>query len=79
MMQDQIDKNRAKVRVSADLSGEGVEDIQREISVEKTLAEDALREFEKDQGMITPETTKTKQASKELGPAMKTLEPLPEI
>jgi phage shock protein A len=79
ILQDQIDKNRARVRVAADLSGEGVEDIQREISVEKSLAEDALKEFEKDQGMITPETTKAKQTSKELGPATKTLEPLPEI
>ena len=46
MLQDQIDKNRARVRVAADLSGEGVEEIQREIAVEKAMADDALREFE---------------------------------
>ena len=42
MLQDQIDKNRAKVRVAADLSGEGVEEIQREVAVEKAMADDAL-------------------------------------
>ena len=29
MLQDQIDKNRARVRVAADLSGEGLEEIQQ--------------------------------------------------
>ena len=79
MLQDQIDKNRARVRVAADLSGEGIEDIQREIAVEKTLGEDALREFEKQAGLITPETVKPTQAAKELGPAPRTLEPVPEV
>jgi phage shock protein A len=79
VLQDQIDRNRAKVRVAADLSGQGVEDIQRDLAVEKTMAEDALREFEKEQGLVTPETARTGQATKELGPKTKVLEPLPEI
>lgn len=79
VLQDQIDRNRAKVRVAADLSGEGIEEIQQEIAVEKTMEEDALREFEREHGMATPETTGTAQASKELGPAAKTLERVPEI
>ena len=79
MLQDQIDKNRAKVRVAADLSGQGLEEIQREVAVEKTMADDALREFEVSQGLATPETTKAPQSTKELGPAVKTLAPLPEI
>jgi phage shock protein A len=79
MLQDQIDKNRARVRVAADLSGEGVEDVKREIAVEKTMAEDALKEFEKEMGLATPETTAAAQATKQLGPAAKTLEALPEI
>ncbi len=58
VLQDQIDKNRAKVRVAADLSGEGLEEIQQEVAVEKTMAEDALREFEVSKGLATPETTK---------------------
>jgi len=76
ILQDQIDKNRARVRVAADLSGEGVEDVKREIAVEKTMAEDALREFEKEMGLATPAAA---QSTKQLGPATKQLEPLPEI
>jgi phage shock protein A len=79
VLQDQIDKNRGRVRVAADLSGEGVEEIRREAAVEKTMADDALREFEVSQGLATPETTKASQSTKELGPTTKTLAPLPEI
>ncbi len=79
ILQDQIDKNRAKVRVAADLSGQGLEEIQAEVAVEKTMAEDALREFEVSKGLATPETTKSTQSTKELGPATKTLAPIPEI
>ncbi len=80
VIQDQIDRNRARVRVAADMSGEGVEEIQRDIAVEKTMAEDALREFEKEQGLATPETTRTAPVTKELGPAAtKTLAPVPEL
>jgi phage shock protein A len=76
VLQDQIDKNRAKVRVAADLSGEGVEDVKREIAVEKTLAEDALKEFEKEMGLAVPAAA---QATKQLGPATKALEAVPEV
>jgi len=79
MIQEQIDKNRARVRVAADLSGEGLEEIQQEVVVEKTMAEDALREFEVSKGLATPETTQVSPSTKELGPATKTLAPLPEI
>jgi phage shock protein A len=79
MIQDQIDKNRAKVRVAADMSAEGLEDIQRDVAIEKSMADDALREFEVSQGLATPETTKAAQSTKELGPAMRTVAPLPEI
>ncbi len=78
IIQDQIDRNRGRVRVAADLSGEGLDDIKREIAVEKTLAEDALLEFEQEKGLATPETAAASpQRGKELGP--KALEPLPEI
>lgn len=76
VLQDQIDKNRARVRVAADLSGEGVEDVKREIAVEKTMAEDALKEFEREMGLATPAAA---QSTKQLGPATKSLEALPEI
>ena len=76
ILQDQIDKNRARVRVAADLSGEGVEDVKREIAVEKTMGEDALKEFEKEMGLATPAAA---QSTKQLGPAARQLEALPEI
>jgi phage shock protein A len=79
VLQEQIDRNRARVRVAADLSGQGLEEIQRDVAVEKTMAEDALREFEKEQGLVTPETARSSQATKELGPATRTLEPVPEV
>jgi phage shock protein A len=47
VIQDEIDQNRARVRVAADLSGEGVADIRREMASQHQLAEDALREFER--------------------------------
>lgn len=67
VIQDKIGLNRAKVRVAADLSGEGLEDIKREQAVEKTLADNALREFEIEMGMVTPETAGVKADDKELG------------
>ncbi len=79
ILQDQIDRNRARVRVASDLSGEGLEEIERDLSIEKTLAEDALKEFEKDEGLVTPETAKTTPGTKELGPGIKTLAPVPEV
>ena len=79
MIQGQIDRNRARVRVAADMSGEGLDEIHQDIAVEKTMAEDALREFEKQQGLITPETTKTSATAKELGPGTRTLGTIPEV
>ncbi len=79
VIQDQIDRNRARVRVAADMSGQGLEQVQQDIAVEKAMAEDALRQFEKEAGLVTPETAKTAESSKELGPATRTLEPVPEI
>ena len=66
IIQDQIDRNRARVRVAADISGEGVEEIKREIAVEKTMGEDALVEFEKEMGLATPAAARS---TKQLGPA----------
>lgn len=56
VIQDKIGLNRAKVRVAADLSSEGVVDIQREQAAEKVLADQALRQFEVELGLVTPET-----------------------
>lgn len=68
VIQDKIGLNRAKVRVAADLSGEGIEDIKKEQAMEQVLGDQALREFEAQMGMITPETAKVSEVAKELGP-----------
>lgn len=69
VVQEQIDLNRAKARVATDMSGDGIEAIEREQAMEKALAEDALREFEVDLGLITPETADIRPSPKQLGRA----------
>jgi len=74
VIQDKIGLNRAKVRVAADLSGEGIVDIKREQAMEQVQADMALRDFEVSMGMVTPETAAVPQTAKELGPAAKATE-----
>ncbi len=74
VIQDKISLNRAKVRVAADLSSEGLVDVQREQAAEKVLADQALRDFEVQQGLVTPATAALPEATKELGPAEKAKE-----
>jgi phage shock protein A len=78
VIQDKISLNRAKVRVAADLSEEGLADIQHEQAMEKNLAEQALRDYEVQMGLVTPETTQVKEAPKELGPATAAKQPVHE-
>ncbi len=68
VIQDKIGLNRAKARVAADLSEEGMEDIVREEAMEEVMAESALRDFEIELGLVTPETAGVKEVEKELGP-----------
>lgn len=73
-LQDQINKNRGRARVAADLSGQGVEEIAREAAVEASMAEDALKQFEVDMGLISPQTANISQEQKDLGPAQRATE-----
>ncbi|MCA9117662.1 MAG: PspA/IM30 family protein [Planctomycetaceae bacterium] len=73
VLQDQIDHNRAKARVAADLSTEGLAQIKQELAAESAMADDALRQFEMDMGMITPQTADIGEEQKDLGPAQKEL------
>lgn len=58
VIEDRISLNRAKVRVAADLSEEGMEQIHHEQEMEKALAEQALEQFEKQlQGPATTTPT----------------------
>jgi phage shock protein A len=67
ILQQEIDTNRGKARVSADLSEEGFEEIEREAAVESAMADDALKQFEMEMGMITPQTANVSEATKDLG------------
>jgi phage shock protein A len=74
VINDKIGLNRAKVRVAADLSSEGLADVQHEQAMEKAMGEQALKDFEVQLGLVTPETAGVTAAAKELGPAEKTAE-----
>ncbi len=74
IIRDKIALNKAKVRVAADLSNEDLADIEREMAMEKAMAEDALKQFEIEMGLVTPETSDIQEAEKELGPATRQTE-----
>ena len=69
VMQKKIDLNRAAVRVSADMSQEGIASIEAEERMEGQMAEDALKRMEVEMGIRTPETSQSAPAEKQLGPA----------
>ena len=69
VVQERIDKNRGAVRVAADLSKEGIADIEAEQNMERAMGEDALSRMEREMGIVTPETAQAAPAQKELGPA----------
>ena len=69
VIQRQIDQNRGKVRVAADLSSKGIADIEAEERMQGQLAEEALSNFEVELGLKSPETAKIAPAVKDLGPA----------
>ena len=71
VLQEKIDKNKAKARVAVDLSSEGMAEIEAEVAMEKSLAEDALKQFESEMGLITPATASVADEEKELGPKAK--------
>jgi len=70
VIQERIGLNRAKVRVSADLSGDGIADIEHEQTMEKAMADQALKDFEIQAGLRTPETAGVADTQKHLGPAV---------
>lgn len=68
VIQEKISHNRGKARVAADLSGQGIEEIAREEAMEQSMAEDALRGFEIELGLVTPQTANISDDVKEMGP-----------
>ncbi len=71
-IQDKIGLNRAKARVAADLSGQGLEDIKKEQAMENVMADQALKDFEAQMGLATPATVQNSATAKELGPTKAT-------
>jgi phage shock protein A len=70
IIQGKIDANRGKARVAADLSSQGIAAIDAEERMEKSMAEDAL----KDLGMRAPEVVPVVDTQKDLGPAERATE-----
>jgi phage shock protein A len=71
VVKDKIGLNRAKARVAADLSSEGLADLKQEQALEKTMADQALRDYEVKMGLVTAETVKATEEPRELGPRTK--------
>ena len=69
VIQQKIDQNRGRVRVAADLSKEGIAEINAEERMRGQLAEQALQNFEVELGLRSPETSPVAQTAKDLGPA----------
>jgi len=68
VIQRQIDTNRGRARVAADMSSKGIESIKAEEAAEKAMAEDLLSKFEVQLGLKSPETAPVAEGSKSLGP-----------
>jgi phage shock protein A len=68
VIQRQIDTNRGRARVAADMSAKGIEEIKAEEAAEKTMAEDLLSKFEVQLGLKSPETAAVTETVKNLGP-----------
>jgi phage shock protein A len=67
VLQDEIDRNRAKAKVAADLSSAGLEEVKRDMAVEKQLADQALREFELEMGTAQTGGGEAQPQPKQLG------------
>jgi hypothetical protein len=68
VIQRQIDTNRGKARVAADMSSKGIEAIKADEAADKAMAEDLLTKYEVQLGLKSPETTPVAETSKKLGP-----------
>ena len=68
VIQNQIDTNKGRARVAADMSSKGVEAIKAEEAADKAMAEDILTKYEVQLGLKSPETTPVTETAKNLGP-----------
>jgi len=72
VIQRQIDANRGKARVAADMSSKGIAEIKAQEQAEKAMAEDLLTKYEVQLGLKSPETAPVAEGLKNLGPAVET-------
>jgi hypothetical protein len=70
VIQRQIDNNRGRARVAADMSSKGIAEIKAEEAAEKAMAEDLLSKYEVQLGLKSPETTPVAETVKNLGPTV---------
>ena len=68
VIQRQIDNNRGRARVAADMSSKGIEAIKADQAAEKAMAEDLLTKYEVQLGLKSPETAPVAETAKNLGP-----------
>ena len=68
VIQKQIDNNRGRARVAADMSSKGIEAIKAEEAAEKAMADDLLSKYEVQLGLKSPETSAISDTAKTLGP-----------
>lgn len=72
-LDDQINQSKARSRVAADLSGEGVDRIKAREAAEKALAMDLLQQFKIEEGLA--EAPAPLKMEKTMGPAQPVAEP----
>ena len=65
-LDDQINKTKARSKVAADLSGQGVDNIKAKLAAEKAMAADLLQQFRIEEGLAQPAVA----AEKTVGPAV---------
>ena len=72
LVKGEIDKNRGRAHVAAQMSSTGVAEIKAEEAAQRAMADDLLAQFEQDLGMRSPETTQMSEpTTKDLGPSTK--------
>ena len=72
LIKSEIDKNRGRAHVAAQMSSTGVEEIKAEEAAQRAMADDLLAQFEQDLGLRSPETVQLSEpTTKDLGPSQK--------
>ena len=73
LVKSEIDKNRGRAHVAAEMSSTGIAEIKAEEAATRAMADDLLSQFEQDLGLRSPETTEVSEpTTKDLGPSTKT-------